>query len=547
MSRRKEASSGPGFSGAAFRPGRVRTLVFDCPDWAVVAAGVSLEHPAAVFVANRAVVTSPAARTEGVVVGMRRREAQARCPELAVLEPDPARDARAFEPVVAALDALCPRIERTAPGRGAFPTRGPSRYFGGDEALAVRVRRLAGAQLPEGSGAVVRVGVADGPFAAALAAGAEVMVPEGASAAFLAPFSLEVLGHPDLVDVLRRLGLRTLGDLAALGHAEVMGRFGALGAALHRLASGFDPHQPLTRPPPPELTVEAELDPPAERVEAAAFVARSLAGELQARLAVRGEACARVLVVVETEHGERMERLWRMDGAGTGLVLSAGAMADRVRWQLDGWLHSADRPTSGINLLRLVPDEVVAATGRQLGFWGGAAGADERVLRALARLEGLLGPDAVMVPEWRGGRDEQLALLPAGAVDLAENRSAQVQPRAQQGWAADGPPPWPGRLPLPAPARVLPEPVVVKVLDVHGMPVLVDGRGAISTAPALLVSDRTTPLEVTAWAGPWPIDERWWETGARRRRARCQVVTADGVARLVTCEGGAWRVEAVYD
>ena len=128
--------------------GGVRTLVVRCPDWAVVAAGVPLDEPAAVFFANRVVASSPAARDEGVDVGLRRRESQSRCPDLVVLDHDPARDARAFEPVVAALDELTPRIEVEVPGQCAFPTLGPSRYFGGDEALAVarpivRARRAA--------------------------------------------------------------------------------------------------------------------------------------------------------------------------------------------------------------------------------------------------------------------------------------------------------------------------------------------------------------------------------------------------------------------
>src|SRR5438445_13292837 len=81
----------------------VCTLVVRCPDWPVIAAGVPLDHPAAVFFANRVVASSPAARADGVTAHMRRRESQARCPELIVLECDPARDARAFEPIAATL------------------------------------------------------------------------------------------------------------------------------------------------------------------------------------------------------------------------------------------------------------------------------------------------------------------------------------------------------------------------------------------------------------------------------------------------------------
>ncbi|NIR38770.1 MAG: DNA polymerase Y family protein, partial [Actinobacteria bacterium] len=57
---------------------------------------------------------------------------------------DEAREARAFEPVAAALDDVTPRIEITRPGTCAFATRGPSRYFGGDEAVAELVRARMG-------------------------------------------------------------------------------------------------------------------------------------------------------------------------------------------------------------------------------------------------------------------------------------------------------------------------------------------------------------------------------------------------------------------
>ena len=523
----------------------------------MIAAGVPLNEPAAVFFANRVVASSPAARTEGVTQNMRRREAQGRCPELAVLEHDPARDARAFEPVVASLDVLTPRIEVSEPGRCAFPTHGPARYFGGDEPLARRAHAPAAGVL--GDRAVVHVGVADGPFAATLAASSAssafptqndtllcrsewengVIVSSGRSAVFLAPWPLATLDRPELVDVLNRLGLRTLSDFAALPVRDVLARFGNDGAIAHRLAAGLDERPPATRPPPPELAVQAELDPPAERVDTAAFVGRALADELHARLSARGHVCTRLFIVAETEHNERLERLWRLDIAGT----SAGVIADRVRWQLDGWLNgtAAHRPSAGISLLRLVPDELATASGRQLGFWGGGGGADERVVRALARVEGLLGPDSVTVPEWCGGRGpgEQVRLVPAGVVDITGER-----PSAQPEWRTE---PWPGSLPAPSPATVPQGGIAAEVVDAAGVLVRVSGRGEVSSVPARLkVGDRRSQ-RIVAWSGPWPVDERWWDDAGHRRLARFQVVTDDGVARLVTIEGGCWRLAAVYD
>mgnify|MGYP000214018450 CR=1 FL=1 len=75
-----------------------------------MAAGVDPAEPAVVVHANRVVDVTPAARDEGVVPGLRRRESQSRCPGLVVLDHDPSRDARWFEPVVAA-------------GRGTLPAQ----------------------------------------------------------------------------------------------------------------------------------------------------------------------------------------------------------------------------------------------------------------------------------------------------------------------------------------------------------------------------------------------------------------------------------------
>ncbi|MDE0801858.1 MAG: DNA polymerase Y family protein [Acidimicrobiales bacterium] len=534
-------------------PARVMTVWV--PDWPLFAAGVPADEPAAVFVANRVVACTAAARAADVRRHMRRREAQARCPSLRVLDRDVERDARMFEPVVQALEAFTPRVEITRPGRCAFPTLGPSRYFGGDRALADRV--VAAVDQP------VMVGVADGPFAAEHAARTAYVaaqrgdppvwiVEPGSVAEYLAPLSLTALEQPDLADVLRRLGLHTLGDFAALPAADVLGRFGPAGAEAHRLARGLDARPLRTAPPPLDLVVSAELDPPADQVAPAAFVARGLADELHRRLDARGSVCTRLVVIAETENGERSERVWRhaesSSAGSTGTSgLGAGAIADRVRWQLDGWINASvrQRPTAGIVHLELHPDEVVAADGRQLGlpgegFGGRDTGAADRAVRAIARVQGLLGADAVSVPEYAGGRDpdEQLRLVPAGAVDLTADR-----PAVHADWVAA---PWPGRLPNPSPATVHPQPLPVDVLDGTGRVVMVDGRCTPTAPPERLRVDGRSH-RIDSWAGPWPVDERWWDPERHSRRARFQVVTDDGTARLVVLERGRWSVAATYD
>ncbi|MGO9877476.1 MAG: DNA polymerase Y family protein, partial [Acidimicrobiia bacterium] len=390
-----------------------RTCCVWCPDWPVVAArrhDPSLRG-VAVFVRERVAArelvraASAEARAVGVTRGMRRREAEAQCPEAVCVDADDALEARAFEVVARALETITPRVVLDRPGLCAFMTRGPSRYFGGDDALAVRVREGVVAALDD-SEPDVRIGIADGGFAARLAARqaapeAPFVVEPGGSAAFCAPWPVATFGDPELVSLLVRLGLPTLGDVAALPADAVLARFGADGRRFHDLARGHDPGPPVLVTPPPDLVEQMELDPPAVHVDQVAFAAKGLAGRLLFRLAERGLACTRVVIEAETEHGERLARCWRHDR-----VLTPAALAERVRWQLDGWLAQAanlnehnhedlDSTTGGLTRLRLVPDEVVPVDGCQLGFWGGDQAAGDRADRALTRVQGLIGSEGV--------------------------------------------------------------------------------------------------------------------------------------------------------
>ncbi|MDQ1402293.1 MAG: protein ImuB [Actinomycetota bacterium] len=516
----------------------VRTLVVWCPDWPVVAAGFDgTTVPVAVLFANRVVACSAAARAEGVKRGLRRREAQSRCPEVVVLERDPARDARAFEPAVAAVEALTPGVEILRPGMCALPTLGPSRYFGGDEALAHKVAQQVEPFAPD-----ARAGIADGPFAATLAARRGLLVDPGQSPAFLAPFPVSALlgavDRPELVDLLRRLGLRTLGALAALPATDVLARFGTEGALAHRLARGLDERPVAARVPPPDLAVAHEIDPPADRVDTAAFAAKALADRLDRELTERGLACTRIVIEAETEHGETLSRVWRHEGP-----LTPAAMAERMRWQLDGWLNGSagvGQPTAGLTLLRLIPDEVVSGGGRQNGFWGGAAESDERAGRALARVQGMLGPDAVTTAVITGARSpaEQVGRVPWG--------EPRAEPRSGRTTTAERPA-WPGRVPAPAPAIVPPVPLQAEVVDADGHPVAVTGRGLLPAEPRRVSVEGDRWADIEVWAGPWPIDERWWDPPAHRRRARFQLVTSTGAAYLAVLEGRRWWIEAIYD
>ncbi|MEU8818149.1 DNA polymerase Y family protein [Actinoplanes sp. NPDC048796] len=588
-----------------------------------------------------------------------------------------------------------------------------------------------------------------------MAARKGLLIPPGETTAFLAGEPIEALERPELIDLLKRLGITTLGDFARLPAGDVLGRFGFDGALAHRLAGGFD-HRPLAvRKPPPDLEVEETYDEPLERVDVAAFAGRALAERLHDGLSAYGLACTRLGIEAITADGQELHRVWRHDG-----TLTAAAIAERVRWQLDGWLTGARRgaparPTAGLVRLRLIPDGVLVHLGLQPGLWGDTGAERERAHRAFSRVQGLLGPHAVVTPVLGGGRstDDQIRLVPWGderdptrpstthddpipgvltapllprstapalSPDLPDyepptpNPLPEVRPEhpddgtvialssrrktpptgpvpsweelerppastppktdfpgtargglasvshlsdhrptqppavpptsaapqtpisvvpptsaapqtpisvvpptsaapqtpisvvpptsaapqtptsvvpptsavplasvassaAAGGGAAAGSesgspgevtvlavrpwaqrvgrkppkppvrPPWPGRLPKPAPALVLPQPWGAVVLDENGTPVGVSARLELTGEPSAVVVERGQPVEITGWAGPWPLDERWWAAGEARRRARFQVVLADERAFLLVLASGHWAVEAVYD
>jgi protein ImuB len=517
-----------------------RLVTLWCPEWPTVAARIAPDVPAAVFHANRVIACTPAAAAAGVGHGDRRRVAQSACPELQVIERDTDRDGREFEPLVRAIAEIAPRVEVVEPGWLCVAARGPARYFGGDQALAERLLTIAAGVSP----AIVGIGIADGRSASAIAAriaarrpARTVIVAPGDSPAFVAPLSigwLREMGEIDaeLVDLFVRLGIRTLGDLAAIDAGDVVSRFGTIGLHAHRLSGGVDLRPASTVDPHPGWWVEHPFDEPVEQLETVVFVVKRLADDLTARLAGDGRVCTRMVIVAETEHGERCERAWYRDHG-----LSATAIVERARWQLEGWANRPGGLSGGVTLVRLVPDEVRSDDGHQGGLWGGRSQADDDAARAVVRLTGLAGERAVTVPAWDGGRlpGDRYRTVPAVSVDLDDPSG-----RLDRGDA-----PWPGSTPVPAPAVVHPSPVVVDLLGADGQQVTVSGRGEISTPPVELVVG-TSRQRIVAWAGPWPVEQRWWIPERARRLARLQIVTDRDVAHLVGVEQRRWSILATY-
>lgn len=184
----------------------------------------------------------------GVIPGMRLGEALARCRRLTLIPPDPAGVQERWERMLIALESIGAAVEPLRPGLACFDARGLLRLHAGNiESVLVAVRRALDAP--------ARFGVAPTRFAALAAATRArarqpLILPGDSRRAreFLAPMSVELLRdgvEADselalLPEALQRLGIRTLGDLAALPRAAVADRFGRPGLHAQRLALGGD-------------------------------------------------------------------------------------------------------------------------------------------------------------------------------------------------------------------------------------------------------------------------------------------------------------------
>ncbi|EEI15972.1 MULTISPECIES: Y-family DNA polymerase [Corynebacterium] len=512
---------------------RVAAIWF--PDWPVQAARLeaddALPEPVAVAAQHRIKVCSRQARSRGLRRGMLLRHAQALVPELTVVEDNPDRDGRMFATLAAGFDDVASSVEVVRPGLVVVDLAAAARFHGGEDIAA---EMLIDAAARRGIDAFA--GVADELATAIVATRSSAVVPPGTSAQFLAVQPLRVLlaevalaADVETVKALGQLGLATLGDIANVPATAMSTRFGARGTHIHRIACAAPDRRVAPELPVADLAVAITPEDPIERVDAAAFAARALAASLHERLKEAGKVCLRLKVTAELGDGERVERVWR-----TREALSESATADRVRWQLDGWLTGggAGQITSLIlEPLELAQPDVVGE------LWADGTTTDE-ARRVVERVQSQLGIDAVVQPRFVGGRGvaERIELVPYG-----ENTSGP------------GAGPWPGAIPPPLPARLgggIDHPASkVLLIDAAAKPVGVTAEVLLTSAPYALGWGDKRYL-VTGWAGPWPVDEGWW-AGVANKVARLQVVgTRDNGGEpcgwLLVWSRQRWRVEAVY-
>ncbi len=206
-----------------------RVLAIWCMDWpavaAAAAAGLPPTAPVAVTLANRVIACSASARAAGVRRGLRRREAQARCPQLHVVTADPG--------------ARCPPLRRRdgSGGRPGAARRGaaarPAGVAGARCGALLRVRagrrravgrrggrgrcRMPGRESPT---SCPPRSSPRGPGGSSSRARTRCSCPRCPSGSWPPSRAWPRPGREDLADLLWRMGIRNIGQFAALSRSR---------------------------------------------------------------------------------------------------------------------------------------------------------------------------------------------------------------------------------------------------------------------------------------------------------------------------------------
>ena len=183
------------------------------------------------------------ARRFGVASAMPISEAWRRCPKGVYLHPDMERYARESARIMAILERFSDRVEPVSIDEAFLDATGSERALGSGETIGRNLKQA----IRDETQLTASVGVASSKLVAKVASdvrkpdGLTVVAP-GTEAAFLAPLPVRRLWGvgPKMEETLAKLGVTTIGELAALDPARLGRKAGTHGHDLQRLARGED-------------------------------------------------------------------------------------------------------------------------------------------------------------------------------------------------------------------------------------------------------------------------------------------------------------------
>ncbi|NLD42720.1 MAG: hypothetical protein GX657_04410 [Chloroflexi bacterium] len=261
---------------------------------------------------GRVLAVSAEAAAWGVAAGLTAREAEVRCPEALLVDADLDRCRQEFEAMVQVLEQASAGVEPHGWGAAYADLDDLARDQSDGQRLCQQIGRAVRQELGEALSPAL--GWDSAKFTAQAAAcrtppGRVLAVATIRERVFLRPLPVRLLPLAgEALQRLQYLGLRTLGQYAALSPAAVGQQFGRAGALAHRCARGEDDRPVIPRHQAPCYRARCELEPPLADRERLLAALRQSVSPLLAELQARWQACGLVRLTVQFEDGGRQER-----------------------------------------------------------------------------------------------------------------------------------------------------------------------------------------------------------------------------------------------
>jgi DNA polymerase-4 len=197
---------------------------------------------------NRGVVLTASyeARPFGVGSAMPMARARKLCPEALIVPPRFKRYSEVSASIMRVFADFSPRVQALSLDEAFLDMTGAEKIFGPPLAMGRKLKQA----VREATGLTVSVGLSGTKYVAKVASGHQkpdglTVVPPGEAKAWLAPMPVSVLWGcgPKTEPRLHRLGLHTIGDVAAADAAWLARELGRAGSHFYALANAEDPRR----------------------------------------------------------------------------------------------------------------------------------------------------------------------------------------------------------------------------------------------------------------------------------------------------------------
>ena len=344
-----------------------------------------------------------AARKFGIHSAMPISEAYRRCPQATYLRPRMQLYAQISARIMQILETYTELVEQLSIDEAFLDVTASTKLFGDAITIAKRIKR----QIREQEALTVSVGVAPNKFLAKLASDLEkpdglVVVQPGHELEFLEPLPIERLWGvgPKSARRLHSLGIRTIGDIAALPVARLESLFGSAHAHhLHRLALGQDDRPVRPDRERKQISRETTFDSDTADRDLVERTLLGLSEEIAASLRRRGLVARTVTVKLRLAPFETLTRRQTL-GADIDTTEAIFPLARQL-------LAAADPGDRPIRLIGVGVSGLGQRTaGSQLSLFDDAEQGAEKVARAVDAVTDRFGRDALKRARLVQGKDD---------------------------------------------------------------------------------------------------------------------------------------------